>query len=120
MAVETSRYAPLYLHNLKDQMGGGRKDAELTKSMLTLAARFINPARARMRVELEAHLLTLGTVPSGVISPKLPGTWVVMSALLPEANSPVPVGSTMAVYGPAPSVVTICRVPLRLPPLLLT
>ena len=84
-----------------------------TKSLLTFAARFINPA---LRMMLDAHRLALGTFPLGSISPRFPGTCCVTVACVPEAKAPVPVGSTIAWYGPAPSVVTMWSVPLRDPP----
>lgn len=56
-------------------------------------------------------LLALLTTPSALMLPFLPGTCVVTFMVVPAANLPVPVGSTIAVYGPAPSVVTMCRVP---------
>lgn len=55
------------------------------------------------------------TAPEGLISPSSPGTWVVTSALVPLANSPVPVESTTACRGPAPSVVTMWKVPDSVP-----
>ena len=48
--------------------------------------------------------------------PLVPGTCVVTVAILPVEKAPVPVVSTMAVYGPAPSVVTMWTVPEMEPP----
>ena len=48
--------------------------------------------------------------------PLVPGTcWVTVNCW-PVEKAPVPVGSTMAVYGPAPSVVTMWTVPEMDPP----
>lgn len=43
--------------------------------------------------------------------PFVPGTWVVMVALTALEKSPMPVVSTIAVTGPAPSDVTMWNVP---------
>ena len=49
--------------------------------------------------------------------PLVPGTCWVTVISVPVEKAPVPVGSTMAVYGPAPSLVTMWTVPEMEPPL---
>ena len=84
---------------------------ELTKSRSTLAARL-----TRARPVMERCL----TVPSGRMLPFLPGICSLILARVPLANLPLAVLSTTALNGPAPSVVTMWKVPEMEPPFALT
>jgi hypothetical protein len=78
------------------------KDKRLTKSSLILVARFMRPARRAS----SSHRLVVF-----LMLPFSPGTWVVTVALTALLKSPWPVVSTTAVTGPAPSEVTMWKVP---------